>query len=185
MIFLSLSIWSLLRKELIAVDRLSIAFLCFLFILTERKHHVNPFIALLAGLIFVPHEIGVMGLYGNPFWNYNVDIIIHLVTAFLSTFVILSFMLQNFTKRFLFAALIAFTLTITIGSLLEAAEYWGFRTVGLGEGYLGFGEGDNSKNFGPWEDSSQDTTNNFLGSFFAILLSYLFFTLRKNSFMES
>lgn len=181
LIFLSFSIWSLIRRELIAVDRLSIAFLSFLFILIERKYHISPFTAILAGLIFVPHEIGLMGFYGSPFLDYNADFIIHLTTAFFSAYCVLSFVLQNLSKRFLFAALTAFTLTITIGAVIEATEYWGFITVGTGEGYLGFGDGDNSKNFGPWEDSSLDTTSNLLGSFLAIITSYLFFTLRKKT----
>ncbi len=172
-LFLVLGIYSLFKKELIALDRFSFAFLCFLFILIEKRYNVSPLTAFLAGLIFVPHEIGLIGFYSSPILNYNADLILHVLTTFLSTYVILSFLLQNTSNKFLVSAIMAVSITITIGAFIEALEYWGFVTIGMGEGYLGFGQGDNSQNFGPWKDSSLDTTLNFFGSFLAVLIYWL------------
>ncbi len=182
-LFLALGVWSLFKKELIAVDRFSLVFLCFLFVLIEKRYNVSPLTAFLAGLIFVPHEIGLFGFYGSSILNYNADLILHILTTFLSSCVILSFLLQNTSNKFLTSAIIAISITITIGALIEALEYWGFVTIGMGEGYLGFGEGDSSQNFGPWEDSSSDTTANFFGSFLAVLIYWLF-ALLKNKFND-
>lgn len=177
--FLILGIWSLFKKELTAIDRFSFAFLYFLFILIEKRYNISPLTAFLAGLIFVPHEIGLMGFYSSPIWNYNPDFIIHILTAFFSTYVILSFLLQNSSSKFFTSAIIAISIIITFGALIETLEYWGFITIGMGEGYLGFGDGDNSQNFGPWEDSSSDTTANFLGSFLAVLIFWLVRTFKN------
>lgn len=182
-LFLALGVFSLFKKELIAVDRFSFAFLCFLFILIEKKYNVSPLTAFLAGLIFVPHEIGLFGFYGSPILNYNADLILHILTTFLFAYIVLNFLLQNTSNKFLTSAIIAISITITIGALIEALEYWGFVAIGMGEGYLGFGEGDNSQNFGPWEDSSSDTTANFFGSFLAVLIYWLF-ALLKNKFND-
>lgn len=178
-LFLVLGVWSLFKKELIAIDRFSFAFLCFLLIIIEKRYNISPLTAFLAGLIFVPHEIGLFGFYSSPILNYNADLILHILTTFLSAYVLLNFLLQNTNNKFLASAIMAISITITIGALIEALEYWGFITIGMGEGYLGFGEGDNSQNFGPWEDSSSDTTANFFGSFLAVLIYWLFALLKS------
>ena len=182
-LFLALTVWSSIKWEFIALDRLTMAFFCFLFFLIEKKYKIKPLTAFIAGFIFIPHELGIRGLYGSALLNYKPDLLIHFIISICCTYVILDFILNNFSKKFLAAAAIAFTITITFGAFIEVMEYWGFVSFGIGDGYLGFGDGDNSQNFGPWENSSLDTTINFVGSFFAILV-YALFSVFKGGFYD-
>jgi uncharacterized membrane protein YjdF len=161
-------------KELVAIDKFVAAFFCLIFYLVGRKYHIKNTTAFLAGLIFLPHIIGLYGWYSNAILNYHYDWFVHISTAFCATFTTADFILENYSKKTIRAASIAFCIIITFGALIEATEYWGFRSVGLGEGYLGFGAGDDSPNYGPWENSSIDTTLNFLGGFLAFLIFTIF-----------
>ena len=178
-VFLALGIYSLLKGELLAIDKFTTVAFLGVFLLINRKVQVNPIIAFLAGLIFVPHHIGSAGLYGLAALNYHYDWIVHIVAAFLSTIVIMYVILNNFSKKFFVAAIIALSITVSIGAALESLEYWGFLFFGFGEGYLGFGAGDNSQNFGPWENSSLDSTLNIAASMLAILFFYVLAVYKK------
>ena len=166
-----LGVRSLIRKELIAADFFIATGFCIAFLLVNRKYTIRPLIAVFAGLIFFPHILGDLGLYKLATLNYHYDWIVHFLSPIFSTIAIVYFLLDNkLTKKFISAAVIAISISITFGALIEMSEYWGFRTIGLGEGYLGFGVADDSQNYGPWENSSWDTSINFLGSLFAILV---------------
>lgn len=180
-IYTILGITSLIKKELVAADGLIAAFFCLVFIFINKKYQVNAFTAFLAGFIFVPHLLGLEGLYELASLNYHFDWIVHILSAFCSTYVILDFLLRRkyFSEKFFSAAMIALSITIAFGTLIEVSEYWGFITIGFGEGYLGFGAGDNSQNFGPWENSSLDSSLNFFGGFFAILIYGLLELLKE------
>jgi hypothetical protein len=180
-LFFVLGIISLVRKELIAVDNFIASAFCILFIFINKKHPVNRFTAFLAGFVFVPHIAGNYGLYELASLNYHYDWIVHFLTSFFSSLMMLNFLFHKdyFLKKFFIASLIAVSITMTFGAVIEISEYWGFRTIGLGEGYLGFGEGDNSQNFGPWENSSLDSTLNFIGSLFAVA-AYGIFAIIKD-----
>ena len=179
-IFLSLAAKSLIKKELIAIDGLIAALFCFFFILITKKYKVKTLTAFLAGFIFVPHILGNMGLYRLSMLNYHYDWIVHIVSAFCATYVLLDFLLQKkcISRKFFSVSVIALSITIAFGALVEISEYWSFRTIGIGEGYLGFGPGDNSQNFGPWENSSVDTSLNFLGSLLAIVIHRLLIIIK-------
>ena len=43
-----------------------------------------------------------------------------------------------FKKKFMVSFLVAIAVTSLLGSVIEMSEYWGFRFIGFGEGYLGF-----------------------------------------------
>lgn len=167
--FLVLAVHATIRSRLIAFDRFTATIFCFLFFLISRKYDVHPIIAFLAGLIFVPHEIGLHGMYSSAKLNYHYDWIAHPVSCFITAIVLAYFLARYLSKNLAISAAIAFSFTITAGAFMEATEYWGFRTIGFGESYLGFGDGDNSQNFGPWENSSIDTTLNILGALAGVL----------------
>ncbi|MGM5487624.1 MAG: hypothetical protein ACQESG_01615 [Nanobdellota archaeon] len=59
--------------------------------------------------------------------------------------------------------LIAILALIGVGAAIELSEYGGFRILGYGSGWLRFGAGDNSTNFGPWQDSMEDMLANLVG----------------------
>ena len=181
--FLSFGILFLIKKNSIAVDNLVAAFFCITFIFLNRRLKANPLVAFFAGLIFMPHAAGALGLYSSPLFNYHYDKFVHLTTAFLAVIVIMNAILNkkyNLNKFFIVSA-IAFCIVITFGAFVEVIEYWGFRAFGFGEGYLGFGSGDNSKNFGPWEDSSLDNTFNIAGSLIGIMAYAGYILIKRHS----
>ena len=180
-IFLILGVYSLIKWELPAVDRLSITLFLFGFILINRKIHFHPIIALFVGFIFIPHEAGIWGFYGSPILNWHYDWITHSVSSFFGSVVIMNILLHSkyFSKRVFATCMITLSIIMAFGAVIEISEYWGFIFFGIGEGYLGFGDGDNSKNFGPWENSSIDSTFNLLGGVLAILIYSIFYNYRK------
>ena len=181
--FLSFGIFFLIKKRPIAVDNLVAAFFCIVFIFLNRRFKANPLIAFFAGFIFMPHMVGALGLYSSPLFNYHYDKFVHLTTAFLAVIVIMNVMLnkKNNLNKFFTVSAIAFCIVITFGAFVEVTEYWGFRAVGFGEGYLGFGSGDNSKNFGPWEDSSLDSTFNIVGSLIGAIIYGGYIMIKSHS----
>lgn len=170
--FLALGINSLIKWELVAHDRLGIALVFLIFILINRKIHFHPFIAVIIGLFFIPHEIGIWYFYSSSVLNGHYDWIAHFVSSFLGAIIIMNILLhsQYFSNRILITCMITFSVVLAFGVIWEISEYWGFRIFGFGEGYLGFGDGDNSQNFGPWENSSQDSSLNLIGSLLAVVL---------------
>ena len=180
--YIILGIVSLIKKELIAADNIIAGLFCLLFIYIDKKCNVNNYSAFFAGLAFLPHVLGVYGLYELASLNYHYDWIVHISTGIISTIAIMCFLLHKtyFEKKFMISFLIAIAVTSLFGSVIEMSEYWGFRFIGWGEGYLGFGVGDNSANFGPWENSSLDTSFNLLGSVIALGVYFIFRKLKKN-----
>jgi hypothetical protein len=176
-----LGIYYLINKRLVAVDAFIAAAFCLFFIYINKKYSLSTFTAFIAGFIFMPHIIGVFGLYGYAKIHYHYDWIAHFTSTLIATIAILNFLYSQkyFSKRLFSACLIALSVIVTFGAFMEMSEYWGFRFIGFGEGYLGFGQGDNSQNFGPWENSSLDTTFNFVGSLFAVLVYALYVFVKK------
>lgn len=171
-IYLILGAISLTKKELITVDKFIAAGFCIFFFFIAINFIVRPFIAFMAGLIFMPHILGIMGMYELASLNYHYDWLVHFSSAFVSVIAILGFLLDNtkYTRKFFYSSFIALAATMAFGAVLELSEYWGFIFIGFGEGYLGFGAGDDSNNYGPWENSSLDSTLNLIGSFAGILI---------------
>jgi len=166
-----LGIISLLKKELITVDNFIAAGFCISFLLLTKKYKITSFTVFFAGLTFLPHILGNLGFYELASLNYHYDWIVHFITPVFSTLAIMTFLINNkLSKKVITAGFIALFVSVTFGALIEMSEYWGFRIIGFGEGYLGFGAGDDSSNYGPWENSSQDTSLNFLGSIIGIFL---------------
>ncbi len=171
-VFLIMGIYSLIKWELVAVDRLSVAMILFGLVWINRKVHFHPIIALFVGFIFIPHEAGIWYFYSSPILNWHYDWISHFVGFFFCSIVIMDILLHNkyFSKRVFVTCMITLSIAMSFGAIFEISEYWGFIFFGHGEGYLGFGDGDNSQNFGPWENSSLDTSFNLLGSVLAVLI---------------
>ncbi len=160
----------LIKKTLIAVDNFVAALFCLIFLWLSKKYRISAFAAFLAGMSFLPHIIGTWGAYEWASLDYHYDMIVHVVSAFFATFAMMHFMEKIPVKA---KGLIALSITIMLGAIIEMSEYWSFLLFGFGSGYLGFGPGDNSQNFGPWENSSIDTTLNFAGALLALCIFYL------------
>jgi hypothetical protein len=173
----------LLQRRLIAFDAFSAVAIYSIIIYINRRYCVSIPSAIMTGLIFVPHLLGVLGLYSYPIFNYHMDKVIHIFTTFFASYSIMDFVAARkyFAGRIGGAFFIAVAVTMAFGSCVEISEYWGFRFIGYGEGYLGFGAGDNSQNFGPWEDSSQDQTANLAGALLGGLAMLIVLKMHSNN----
>lgn len=180
--FVFLGILNLISLRMTAIDCFTAAFFIGLALLLSLRHNVSAANAFFIGLVLVPSTVGNMGGYGMPILGYNFDKIVHILTALLLTASVILFILNNSRNaKFIRIAGLAVVVTVASGTIVEISEYWGFRLIGLGEGYMGFGAGDNSKNFGPWEDSSLDMTFNVIGSLAGVLFSYIFILVRRKT----
>ena len=142
----------------------------FIFILiVERVIKIPPASVWLFGAGTLPHIVGVFpfeidGKIVSFYYLYaNYDALCHFVgfCFFCIGFLILYYSNRTNPSKF-DIALVLFAL-VGAGALIEVSEYIGYRLFGFGEGYLRFGDGDNSANFGPWGDSMTDTISNILG----------------------
>jgi hypothetical protein len=168
--FTFLGMLHLAKLKLTASDNLIAAALLAIVLAISKKYYIRPSAAFFMALVFVPNTLGYLYLYSSPIFDYHWDWIVHLVAAFSFTLAFTMFLMDNkLSKGFIRAAALALFTAITFGAVVEAAEYWGFIFIGFGEGYLGFGDGDTSQNFGPWENSSIDTTLNFAGGLLGII----------------
>jgi len=155
--------WS--RSEEFWIDGLTSVIACLFLFFLHCKYDFPPFIAFLAGFIFIPHLVGYAFLYNLALFQYHGDWIVHFVASFIGSIVALYFLrVRLLTEQRLWVPFfLAFALVITGGTMVEIIEYWGFIFYGFGESYLGFGAGDNSQNFGPWENACLDMTFNVAG----------------------
>lgn len=172
--YAAIGLYGLSLKSLTAFDSFFAAALLGLALLISKRHSVSRLVAFFAGLIFLPHALGNLFWYDSSILNYHWDWVVHLATAFFFAVVLVAFFCEN--KKFTSyagASAVAVAVVVSLGAVIELAEYWSFITIGFGEGYLGFGPGDNSQNFGPWENSSIDTTNNLIGAAFGALFYFL------------
>lgn len=169
------------RSEDYWVDGLTAVVGCLIFILLHYKYPVHPTIAALEGFIFIPNQLGFLFLYEMVSLNYHGDWIIHFIGTGIAAIVFMYHIrkINCIKDRIIITTVISFALTMTGGTILELAEYWGFIFFGLGNSYLGFGVGDNSQNFGPWENASLDMTFNLIGAFVGLALYYVYILLQS------
>ncbi|HLP80273.1 MAG TPA: hypothetical protein VK158_06555 [Acidobacteriota bacterium] len=178
--FLAFACVDVFFSKLTALDNLTAVVLVLVALLVGRKYRITKAAAICIGLVFVPNLLGHLGGYSLNIFEYNYDKIVHLFTAFFTSISLFLFVRANSRKPRLYKiATLAFVMTIAFGALVEVAEYWGFVFIGFGDGYLGFGSGDSGKNFGPWEDSSVDTTCNVAGSLVGVFAALLAIRIKK------
>jgi hypothetical protein len=167
--FFCIGVYDLWKGKIYFIDGFIAAGICLIIFALSSRYFVSNTFALLAAAVLLPNELGQHGLYGWPALNYQYDWIVHVVVAFSATLAFTVFILDNRLLRDIRkAVLLSLLLTLTLGTVVEIQEYWGFRLFGFGDGYMGFESGDNSMNFGPWENSSLDLTNNLIGAFAAV-----------------
>ncbi|MBW2991828.1 hypothetical protein KY345_01260 [Candidatus Woesearchaeota archaeon] len=140
-----------------------------------KKLRIRTLTAVLIGLVPFLHTVGMIPffvngeqitIYGTRFWfGYSFDFITHIFGFLIVTLIALQ-VIKNYRKT---ALVIMFFALIGLGTCFELNEFYGYYVFGFGEGAFHFGEGDNSKEFGPWGDSMTDTVANILG----IILGYV------------
>jgi hypothetical protein len=101
------------------------------------------------------------------------DILIHFFGFFLFTIGILIAYHSKYLRLDLIIFLSIVLALLGIGAIIEIFEYSGFVLFGFGSGWLMFGEGDNSSNFGPWGDTSTDMIANLMGILLGFAVYYV------------
>lgn len=181
-VFALVGFFELFNHKLVALDYFTGAIICGVMLLLSKKYEFSFWVSLLTGLVFVPNIIGQIMGYQVNIWGYHYDWIVHTTVAFFGTTAMILFLKDNkMTKSFAKSATVALLFVMTVGAFVEISEYWGFRVFGFGESYLAFGEGDNSQNFGPWENSSIDSTLNLFGSLIGVAISSLMIAKKSKS----
>lgn len=176
-IFLGLAAINFFQNQLSYIDSLSVAALLILVMMLESKYKISPLVAFSFCMIFIPNVIGHFGGYSLASLNYHYDWLVHSIAPIFAVFSISAFLIDNkIVAKLISAVTVAVLIALSVGSIIEISEYWGFYFIGMGSGYLGFGTGDNSLNFGPWENSSVDMTLNLIGSLIGALVYWIYYS---------
>ena len=159
----------------------------FAFILVVgRKIEIPPVSVWLFGAGTLLHVAGIFpfkvdGQTLSLYYLYaNYDILCHLFGFLLFCVGFLYVYYANHKNPSKLDIAIVLLALVGTGSFIEVSEYLGYRLFGFGEGYLRFGEGDNSTNFGPWGDSMTDSIANVLGILIGFV-SYILINYRQRS----
>lgn len=159
------AIFGIADRELL-FDRLFAAVLVGLLWLFWRKFHFRNAALIATVLALLLHQLK---LYGTTFIGLQFDNYMHFIGGFA-----LALLLSDITAAALkpshshraFRAFIIFTASVGLASLIEPLEYFGYATVGEGEGILGYGAGD-----GGWQDTAADMAANMLGAIVGLAFS--------------
>ncbi|MBD3313303.1 hypothetical protein GF345_02575 [Candidatus Woesearchaeota archaeon] len=114
----------------------------------------------------IPYEGYVGTLYGAPQLGYHYDWIVHSFGFGFFSLAFSSLMFPYLRKSFRSYYIIFIVLLLCMlgfGAMNEINEYLGYSYLGIGEGFLEFGDGDTSPSEGPWENTSMDLVNNLIG----------------------
>lgn len=152
----------------------------FVFILIVGRTIIIPSVSVwLFGAATLTHIAGVFPFNMNGkevslYYIYgNYDIFCHLFGFILFSIGLFCLYKANHKNPSKLDITIVLLALVGAGAIIEVSEYVGYRLFGIGEGYLKFGEGDNSNNFGPWGDSMTDSISNIAG----ILIGFIFYNI--------
>lgn len=153
----------------------SIALLVLSFLTRNLDWNIPRSAVWLFGLALLFNTLGVFPIQisedvANLYSLEHYDTLAHLIGMMLfSLSVFLTYRYVQERLKVLHIGILFFAL-FGIGACLEITEYSGYRLFGYGAGWLRFGEGDNSTNFGPWGDSMTDMLANLIGITCGLLL---------------
>ncbi|MFH1849152.1 MAG: hypothetical protein ABH879_03105 [archaeon] len=154
-------------------------------LLLRFYRYVPAFSAWTLGLGTLWHAAGVFpfqvsGETVTLYSHYSqYDLFTHFCGFLMLTLGILHIYVSNH-KRTRADIVILLVAVIGLGAVMEISEYLGYRFFGYGEGWIRFGDGDNSANFGPWGDSMTDSIANVAG---VILGCALYFCVHCQRFI--
>ena len=161
----------------------------------EWRLNIPAFAMIILG--FSLHSAGVFGWYNVSPLPIQWDHITHIFGIISWTMVFFRYsepwMTVNFftSKNFRVFALIFFA-SLGVGALNETIEFWGYLTLGFGDGAFMFGPGDGINGLvgsdlmnvigGGWINTGWDLTYNFIGFIMGILIMIIikYFNLGVN-----
>ena len=154
----------------------------------NRRFTLPPVTVWCFGLATLAHAAGTIAftyqgvpdvsLYHDLFLGGNYDLFTHFYGLALFTAGMLAWFFGHHKPTPLLVAMVALAM-VGSGSLIEMAEYTGYRFFGFGWGAFAFGAGDNSANFGPWGDSITDQFANVAGIALGFLAWWLWSRRQK------
>ncbi|MFW5746881.1 MAG: hypothetical protein ACOCWQ_05025 [Nanoarchaeota archaeon] len=144
-------------RDLRAVDSLLMLGLLLVLSWLVEQSAISGY-AYISVFFFVPHLIGMFGLYAQVI---AYDLVAHTVSMILLAPLVFELMPQpGLLSRFIFVVLVL----LGIGSLHEIGEYAGHCLFGWGEGILQTGSGDFSEGVALWQNMIHDMIANLLGA---------------------
>lgn len=153
-----------------------------LFFLLHHFVKLKSIVPLMLGIGLFPHIIGLYKiipynhgyigtLYGWAGFNYQYDLFVHFFAIFCFSVAFCSifhpYLIKGLKSKFLMF-IVALFFVIGVGGLNEVIEYVGYDAFGYGEGFLEYGEGDDTPTSGPWKDSCTDLIANIFGGVIGI-----------------
>lgn len=144
----------------------------FLFYKQWRLNTLSFFFLVLA---FVLHDLGAFKFYAAPPIPIEWDVVTHLVGLFAVGLFVYNLVLERVGKKHhLFLLFIVIFTAMGIGVMIEFVEFYGFMTVGFGEGFLGHGFGDYDPAIvsSDYIDTIQDLYWNFVGATLGFIVGF-------------
>ena len=146
-----------------------------------KQWRLNSLTFFFMTLGFALHAMGAFRLYAASPIGIEWDVVTHLIGIFAATLFIYN-IVSELTKRnhHMFVLFIVILAGLGIGVLIEFLEFYGFMTVGFGEGFFGrgFGDFDPSIVSSDYIDTVQDLFWNFVGATLGFVVG--FFTEKKS-----
>ena len=148
-------------------------FLFFIFLISLKwdKMKFNNWSFGLVIIFFTLHSSGIFGYYNHSPFPFPFDWILHFFGMFTLSFVLLNWLGTNIITCSLVVLAV-----LGVGSLIETIEYFGYLTLGEGEGLLFRGSGDiDDINHvgGGWINPMIDLMFNTLGSLIGLVVFLL------------
>ena len=156
-------------------DSVIFALLTLVLYVFYKKWKLNTTTFFFLVLAFALHDMGAFKFYAMSPVPVEWDVITHLVGIFAATLFLYN-IVQDLTKRNHHALLLFVVILggLGIGVLIEFLEFYGFMTVGFGEGFFGrgFGDFDPSIVSSDYIDTIQDLFWNFIGATLAFIVAF-------------
>ncbi len=176
-LFFSYIIWYCIKTEFYyyIADSLIFIGLTIGVFLGYKKLRLNAltFFFIVFGLAL--HDMGAFRFYASSPLPFEWDIVTHLVGIFAATLLIYN-IIRDLTKKdhHAFVFFIVILAGLGVGVLIEFLEFYGFMTVGFGEGFFGrgFGDFDPSIVSSDYIDTIQDLYWNFVGATLGFIVGF-------------
>lgn len=158
--FLALAVHALLSGNTeYLFDRVFAAALVGLIWVLWRRFKISDWALGAVGLAIVLHQLK---LYGNTYFGIEFDNYMHAISGFAIAAIVYQIIDDCDSGKChhpLKKLLLTFCAAYGTAALIEPLEYFGYATVGNGEGILGYGAGD-----GGWRDTAFDLIANMIGA---------------------
>ncbi len=184
--YLSCGIYNFNRGSEWIIDNIIAAFFLTLFFILRKKLFLDYKSYLLICFAFLLHNLGTFGFYSFRYKDLAYDNLTHLVVCGIYTFLLIKFIQKKYNirkdKHRAAVVLAAISIVFLFSAITEITEYYGFMSLGVGDGLLYAGAGDSDRSpddvRGQYIDTMEDMIVNIIG---AALGAVTYFFLSKKA----